>query len=183
MTASSELVIRPAVPGDRDWIRRLMIDEWGAEIVAVHGMLYTPVKLPGFAAVRAGALSSRSSSGEEGGSGERRVGLLTYSIAGQACEIVTLNSLESGQGIGSALIHAMRQFASAAGCVRLWLITTNDNLSAIRFYQKRGFTLVAVHRNAVEASRRLKPEIPLIGLDGIPIRDEIEMELPLEPRA
>jgi hypothetical protein len=63
------------------------------------------------------------------------------------------------------------------GCTRLWLITTNDNLHALRFYQKRGFMLVAVHRNAVEQSRKLKPEIPLYGKDGIPIRDEIELEM------
>ncbi|MCG0275770.1 MAG: hypothetical protein L5655_06315 [Thermosediminibacteraceae bacterium] len=51
----------------------------------------------------------------------------------------------------------------------------------MKFYQKRGFLLVAVHRNALEQARKLKPEIPLIGIDGIPLRDEIELELPLEP--
>ena len=68
----------------------------------------------------------------------------------------------------------------AAGCRRLWLITTNDNLAALRFYQRRGFELVAVHRRAVAAARRLKPEIPLVGAHGIPIRDEIELEMALQ---
>jgi GNAT superfamily N-acetyltransferase len=77
------------------------------------------------------------------------------------------------------LIDAVRQEAQRAGCKRLWLITTNDNLTALRFYQRRGFVLVAVHRNAVELSRKLKPQIPLIGEHGIPIRDEIELEMPL----
>jgi ribosomal protein S18 acetylase RimI-like enzyme len=58
----------------------------------------------------------------------------------------------------------------------------NDNLHALRFYQKRGFVLVALHRNALEASRKLKPEIPLVGIDGIPIRDEIELELVLDDK-
>ena len=49
----------------------------------------------------------------------------------------------------------------------------------MRFYQKRGFVLVAVHRNALAESRRLKPEIPLIGIDDIPLRDEIELEMEL----
>jgi hypothetical protein len=62
------------------------------------------------------------------------------------------------------------------------LITTNDNVAALRFYQKRGFTLAALHKNALEQSRRLKPQIPLLGLDGIPLRDEIELEIFLMSR-
>jgi RimJ/RimL family protein N-acetyltransferase len=62
------------------------------------------------------------------------------------------------------------------GCYRLWLITTNDNEPAIQFYQRRGMTLVAIHHNALSESRKLKPEIPLIGLGGQPLRDEIEFE-------
>ena len=77
----------------------------------------------------------------------------------------------------SAEIEAVKEVACKAGCRRLWLITTNDNLNALRFYQKRGFALVAVHRNALEISRKFKPEIPLIGADGIPLRDEIELEM------
>ena len=106
-------------------------------------------------------------------------GLVTFHIAGDACEIVTLDSLHPGQGIGTALIEAVKAAAGAAGCRRLWLITTNDNLHALGFYQKRGFRLVAVHPGAVDDSRKLKPEIPLIGNDGIPIRDEIELEIVL----
>ena len=73
--------------------------------------------------------------------------------------------------------------ATASGCKQLWLITTNDNINALRFYQKRGFMLVAVHRNALELSRKLKPEIPMIGNDGIPLRDEIELEMILHDSA
>jgi hypothetical protein len=68
-----------------------------------------------------------------------------------------------------------------ANCTRF--ATTNDNLNALRFYQKRGFVLVSVHRNAVIKSRQLKPEIPLTGNDGIPLRDEIELEMLLESAA
>ena len=65
------------------------------------------------------------------------------------------------------------------GCGRVWLSTTNDNIKAIRFYQKRGFDMVKLRRNSMEETRRLKPEIPLIGLDGIPLRHELELELVL----
>ena len=91
----------------------------------------------------------------------------------------TLQLIE-GRGIGSALIEIVRNMAVKEGCRRLWLITTNDNTAALRFYQKRGFHLVALHRNAVEQSRRLKPEIPETGNGGVPLRDEIELEIILE---
>ena len=62
---------------------------------------------------------------------------------------------------------------------RLWLITTNDNTDALRFYLRRGFVLVAVHRDAVTYARQsIKPELPLVGYHQIPLRDEIELELP-----
>ncbi len=107
------------------------------------------------------------------------MGLVTYRIEGQACEVVTLDSLEANIGIGTALVEAVREAATQAGCTRLWLITTNDNMDALRFYQKRGLRLVAVHRDAVTEARRSKPQIPWIGNDGIPLRDEIELELML----
>ena len=126
-----------------------------------RGQVHVADELPGFAALR----------------GSEPVGLVTYRMGDGECEIISLDSLLEGQGIGSALIRAVQDAAVAAGCRRVWLITTNDNLAAIRFYQRRGFRLVAIHRDALELSRRLKPGIPLIGLDGIPLRDEIELEL------
>ena len=106
-------------------------------------------------------------------------GLLTY-VPGpgwQQCEILTLHATQQWRGVGSALIAAMEQLAAGHGCGRLWLITTNDNVDALRFYQRRGFQLAAIHRHAVDDSRRrLKPEIPAVGAYGIPMRDEIEIE-------
>jgi len=153
--------VHPLAGEDRDWVRRLVIERWGAPSVVAHGVAYHPEALPGFYALCEGA----------------RVGLVTQHIAGDACEIVTLDSLREGIGIGAALIAAVRQAALAAGCRRLWLVTTNDNLPALRFYQKRGFRLAALRPGAVDAARRIKPQIPLIGLDGIPIHDEIELEM------
>ena len=56
------------------------------------------------------------------------------------------------------------------------MIATNDNIRALRFYQKRGFDLVSIYRFAVNESRKLKPQIPLLGVDDIPILHEIEFE-------
>jgi ribosomal protein S18 acetylase RimI-like enzyme len=153
--------VRPLDKDDRAWVAGLLKEAWAGPVVVSRGKLHRADRLPGFVAV------------EE----NRPAGLITCRIDGKECEIVTMNSLDEGKGIGTALIEAVKDAAARAGCRRLWLITTNDNTKALRFYQKRGFSLAAVHRNAVEASRKLKPEIPLTGNDGIPIRDEIEMEL------
>ncbi len=108
------------------------------------------------------------------------VGLLTYRRLGDACEILSLDSLREREGIGSALIERLAALARERGRKRVVLITTNDNLNALRFYQKRGFAMARLYRGALAQSRRLKPEIPLIGEYGIPLRDEIEMERTLD---
>ena len=66
----------------------------------------------------------------------------------------------------------------AQGGGRLWLVTTNDNLDALRFYQRRGLRITAVAAGAVDEARKIKPGIPLLGDHGIAIRDEITLEFP-----
>ena len=110
---------------------------------------------------------------------KKKMGLLTYHVKEDNCEIVTINSIRSGIGIGCALIDAVKDSSRQIGCKRLWLVTTNDNLNAQQFYQKRGFVIAAVHKYAVAKSRKLKPEIPLFGGNSIPIKDEIEFEMVL----
>jgi len=161
---SLPLQVRPLTPEDSEWVRQFTIEHWGDPLVIAHRKVYHPETLPGFVAILKG----------------NHVGLLTYTLEDEHCEIVTINSTKPGIGIGTLLIKAVTQAAREAGCKRLWLITTNDNLDALRFYQKRGFRLVAVHRNAVDAARQLKPAIPLIGDDQIPLHDEIELEMVLE---
>ena len=136
-------------------------DQWGSNRVVSKGTMLYPAELEGFAAVR----------------DEKIVGLATYRIEGEECEVVTINSLTEGTGIGSLLLDAVKDEAVKTRCRRLWLITTNDNLSALRFYQKWGLRITAIYPNALERSRMLKPEIPLLGKEGIPIRDEIELEM------
>ena len=161
MEINSKIVIRPIEPLDREWIIDLISERWRSTLIVTRGVKHETESLPGFI-----AYLSRD-----------RVGLLTYSITNAECEIITLDSLMENIGIGSMLLLAAREIAIKSSCNRLWLITTNDNISGLRFFQKRGFQLVAVHKNALEISRRLKPEIPMIGLDGIPLRDEIELEM------
>lgn len=135
---------------------------WGADFVISRGRKVYSTELDGFVA--------REESGE-------RIGLVTHEVIGDECEIITLDAFTKYRGVGTKLIEAVIGVARGAGVKRLWLITTNDNVDAIRFYQKRGFTIAAVHVDAIKKSRELKPSIPLIGHYGIPIRDEIEFEM------
>ncbi len=147
---------------DLDWIKKLIKDHWGDEITVSRGKVYRPDELPGFIAVN-----------PEGG----QIGLVTYSIHQKECEIITLNSLTPNRGVGAALVSSVRAKALDAGCSRLFLITSNDNLKAINFYQQWGFRLVKIHYGAVNLSRKIKPSIPVTSPDGIPIQDEIEFEI------
>lgn len=99
-----------------------------------------------------------------------------YNVTYGECEIVSLESRTMNIGAGTRLIEAVIARARAEGCARVWLITSNDNTKAIHFYQKRGFDLQTVHRDAITEARKLKPSIPLLGYDGIPIRHELELE-------
>lgn len=152
--------IRSVSPRDRTWVQKKTREEWGDEFVVVHGELFYPADLPGFVVESAG----------EG------IGLLTYHLNQQECEVITLNSWLPGQGVGSSLLDEVRSVARKAGSRRLFLVTTNNNWYALRFYQKRGFHICAVRINALESSRKLKPGIPPVDESGIPIRDEIELE-------
>jgi ribosomal protein S18 acetylase RimI-like enzyme len=132
------------------------------ESMAAHGELFFPAEHEGFVA----------------GDWE---GLVTYRIAGEACEVTLIKALREGHGTGSALLDAVVDVAAAARCRDVWLITTNDNLRARAWYERRGFRVVAVREGAVDRLREtLKPEIPTHNPDnGLPISDEIELSMTL----
>ena len=123
----------------------------------VHGEVFRPEGLEGFIA------------------GDW-AGVVTYVIRQDECEIISLDSLHEHQGIGTMLIDAVIAEACRQDFHRVFLTTTNDNLRALGFYQRHGFELVQVRRGAVDAARKIKPAIPLVGENGIPLRDEIELE-------
>jgi len=155
--------VRRLTQDDLPRLRQFWKENWGAEFVVAHGVVYRPDHLEGFIAL----------------DDDEWIGGITYRFSESECEIISLDSLHEGQGIGTLLVNKAIEEARAKGCQRISLITTNDNLNALGFYQKRGFELVAVHRGAVNESRRIKPSIPLIGNDGIALRDEIELEMKL----
>lgn len=157
------VLIRALAEDDRPWVIELMRSRWAGEIQVSHGKARDASLLEGFVA-------------EEDG---EPLGLATYETRGGECELVTLDSLREGDGIGSALLAAVANAAWRQGCRTLSVVTTNDNVRALGFYQHRGFVLTALRKGAIEKSRRLKPEIPKLGYDDIPIRDELELALDL----
>lgn len=107
------------------------------------------------------------------------IGLITYHIQRNTMEILSLDSLRENQGLGTLLLDTAIKEAQRLKCSKIVLITTNDNINALRFYQKRGFDMVHLYYNSMVVSRRLKPEIPLIGENSIPLKHEIEFQLQL----
>lgn len=144
-------------------LRQFWKENWDAEFVVAHGMAFQPETVSGFIAL----------------DGNEWVGLITYTFLDTDCEIVSIDSLRENEGIGTALIEKVIEEAKANQCRLIHLTTTNDNLRGLGFYQKRGFQLCALRVNAMEEARKLKPEIPLMGENGIPLRDEIELEMVL----
>jgi ribosomal protein S18 acetylase RimI-like enzyme len=156
--------IRAASDVDPEALRRHVIEAWGAEVVVAHDEAMYPARHPGFVAVREGEI----------------VGHVSYRGGGERCEIVSIDAEPKHGGIGSLLLDAAVGAAREQGYRVVWLTTTNDNVDALRFYQRRGFRLCAIRPGAVDRAREtLKPEIPVIGSYGIRIRDELDLDLEL----
>ena len=149
---------------------------WGEPFVAAGGRLYDLRTLPALVATRAvvaGAAQDRDGTKEADEPSEQIVGVLTYEIDGDGIEVVSIEAVPPHEGIGTALLAGAADLGNAEGLVRLFLVTTNDNIDALRFYQRRGLRILEVRPDGVARSREVKPLIPLIGSYGIPMRDEI----------
>ena len=148
---------------DAPLVRTFMDERWGGQPLVINRKLFYPSTLPGFLVFRADAL----------------IGCLIYEQQDDQREIIVFEIVERLQGIGTMLLHVFMANAEKERCRRVHLMTTNDNLDALRFYQRRGFTLCGVRVGATAAAREIKPSIGEIGEYGIPIRDEILLEITL----
>jgi len=156
--------IRPAERADAAWISGFLRERWHAAIIVVHGEVIDAAALPALIA-------------------QNRQGLATYRLHDRHAELVTLDAVPAGAGIGTALIEALSTRLRAECCEWLWVTTTNDKLSALRFYLRRGFRLIQVRSGAVDDARERKPSIPTVGEHGIPIHDELDLCRVLDPSA
>lgn len=145
---------------DLDIVLGIVTQFWGDTVLVVHGKEYQTADLDGLKALIDNEI----------------VGVLHYKFRNKICEILTLASLRPCQGIGSALLTSVESLARSHQCKKLCLITTNDNLQALGFYQRRGYHLAALYQGKVCISRQIKPSIPLVGENNIPLRDELLLE-------
>jgi GNAT superfamily N-acetyltransferase len=159
----ANFVVRPLADEDAPWVETLLNRYWASPRVYARGRVIDASTLPGFAAFR----------------DDEAIGLITYLIENDECEIVTHNSLAGSGGIGSCLLAEVRGQARQRGCKRLWLVTTNDNTAALRFYQRRDFEIAAFHKDSLRHGRTLKNDIPDRGHADIPIRHELELQFTL----
>ncbi len=158
-------VVRPAYPPDRAAVDAFLT-EHNADLVARRGELVDARRHPALIVETDGRID----------------GVLTWILTDGSMEVLTLHAATQWSGVGTALIAAARRVAEASGAWRLWLITTNDNIDALRFYQRRAFRLARLHAGAVDRSReRLKPAIPEVGAHEIPLRDELELAMRIGP--
>lgn len=156
--------IRESASADLTWVRTELEKHWHSTTIWSRGKPFRADQLPAFVAETKGS---------------EVIGLVTYRFESDECEVVTLSSTSENRGVGTRLLQAAVDAARERGCRRIFLTTTNDNLRAIGFYQKRGWRLCRLYAGVVDEARRHWPEIPLIGIGGIRVRDELELELPL----
>ena len=144
----------------RELVNQFFIDNWFSTDMCIRGQVIDCTKVDGFLLQEDNKI----------------IGLITYTFFDDICEIISLDSKKEKQSIGSKLLHKVELIAKDNNCKKIRLITTNDNLKALQFYQKRGYYITKVYPNSMEIVRKLKTNIPLIGENGIPLRDEIELE-------
>lgn len=143
----------------RQQLETFFKQNWGDTVMAIKGQLIPLLEQDGFVAYLHNQM----------------VGLISYQISAKSCDIISLDSLIENQGIGSQLLTLVEKMALSQHLTEIRLVTTNDNLKALAFYQKRGYYLDQLYPNAATQARQLKPSIPLIAANGILIRDELEL--------
>lgn len=158
--------IKRITPENRQQINDFIKFQWHSTDMVVRGEIVDMTTIDGFVMYE----------------NESIIGLLTYRIINNECEIMSLDSLREKQGIGTFLVKKVIEIANKEKCTKIKLITTNDNINALRFYQKRGFDMAYLYHNALDASRKLKPSIPILGDYDIPLKHEIEFEMSLLDR-
>ena len=142
---------------DREWLKSFWQESWGGEVIISRRIRYYIDQLQALMA-------------QEGG---KNIGAITWALNPPESEIVSLDALIEDRGIGTALIGKAEEAIMAQGCTKISLITSNDNIRALAFYQKRGYRIESIFPGAIDMARRDKPSIPLMGDNGIPIHDEI----------
>ena len=153
-------MIQPISEKNRQQVMNFFTQHWGSAQMIISSGTYDCAKLDGYVYNEGASI----------------IGLVTYVVHADSLEVISLDSIQEGKGIGSGLMTEVEQFALEHAIPKIELITTNDNLHALKFYQKRGYRITHIFPNAVVEARKVKPTILLIGNDGIPLLDELKLQ-------
>ncbi|MCF6136414.1 GNAT family N-acetyltransferase [Pseudalkalibacillus berkeleyi] len=148
----------------RKTVKEFLAQHWGSSRIVVSTGTYQCERLDGFIAIN---------------DSDEMIGLITYIVLDDYMEVISFDSVYENSGTGTKLLDTLERFAVSLNLRAIQLITTNDNLNALGFYQKRGFQIMDVYPNSVANARKIKPEIPLVAENNIPIRDELLLIKPL----
>jgi ribosomal protein S18 acetylase RimI-like enzyme len=158
VTSQRSIEIQEITDEMRSTIKEFMIQNWGDDVMVSRGYMHILSELSGFIATMEHSI----------------VGIVTYNMENTQCEIVSLDSWQERKGIGTMLLQYVEGAAKKLGCQEMWLITSNDNIHAMHFYQKRGYHMHAIYKGAINEARKLKPTIPYMNDEGILIESEVE---------
>lgn len=159
--STTEIVIEQML--DLDELRALLRQRWG-ETLMMFGRSW---KLGDY-----DAYVARDAAGTI-------VRLVTTVVQKSTRLALTLDNFSEQPGIGRLLLDFVMTMGREEGARSLRVLTTNDNTPALRYFQKRGFRIVAFYPGAIAVYRQVAPTLPEIGVDGIPVRDAIELEIDL----
>ncbi|WP_337099138.1 GNAT family N-acetyltransferase [Paenibacillus sp. YIM B09110] len=153
-------ILAPMSEIDREWLKEQWV-QWGDETMITKGKQHHIQGMDAFIAW----------------DDDVQVGEAAYRLDIYDCELMSMNATVQGIGVGSKLLSTVEQMVKQSGRNRIWLITSNDNVDALRFFQRCGYRITAVYPGSIDEARKmLKPTIPKVGYYDIPIRDEIELE-------
>jgi ribosomal protein S18 acetylase RimI-like enzyme len=157
------VMVREATDSDRAAARELFQRDFGRTRIVAFGEVMDIDAMPALVAV----LRTEPS------------GALAYRLLGDSLHIVALatDPMWQRSGVGGYLIAEAELLARRLRLKRVVISTTNDNLPALHFYQRRGYVLTELVANSVVAHTHQE----IAGFGGIPVRDEIRLEKKLNP--
>jgi ribosomal protein S18 acetylase RimI-like enzyme len=159
--AAGSCILRASEPHDRERLEQLALHFWGETEVECFDRVYDVLELPAIVAELGGEV----------------VGFVCFAVDGERINLVMCNVLPDfqGRGVGKDLLQAAVEKARLLGLTRLVVATSNDDLPALAFYQRAGFTVEAVVPGRILEHHGEEEK----GFAGIPVRDEIRLQLPL----
>jgi len=152
------VLVRQAAPEDREPSLALFRHDFGRAAIVAFGEVMTLENHPAIVAEMKGELA----------------GALAYRLQPGAFQIIALatDPMWQRSGVASHLVGEAELLTRRHGLSRLVFATTNDNLPALYFYQRRGWTITEVAAGAMIT----RSPAAHVGFAGIPVRDEIRLE-------